>query len=86
MENFESEDKENLPPGLKKTLTYKGIKKRKTQLSFSEKIRVLREKIDEKYNSWQTVNEFITNTLTTPEEMQVLMKDAKIRENTSTIP
>lgn len=71
MENADYEDKENLPPGLKFTVK-SGLssgRRKPKQLNIAERARALREKVQEKYEGWEKVNRFITENLTTPEEL-----------------
>lgn len=71
MENADYEDKENQPPGLKfavKSGLSSGRRKPK-ELNIAERARALREKVQEKYEEWKKVDRFVTETLTTPEEL-----------------
>jgi hypothetical protein len=66
MESNSFENKENLPPGLKKALASREVQKRKNKLGVNEKVKVLRESIQLKHSNWQAKRNYITEMLTTP--------------------
>ena len=77
MENELVENKENLPPcaGMK---VFKFVgKNQRFELTDREKVRVLREKIQERRESWMEKSRVITEMLTTPEEFKNREREGK---------
>lgn len=79
MEKVCIEDKENLEPGEARTLLSKAVKKGKEIARKNESIKVLREKVQERYKVWQEKSEKISEMLTTPEELEIAGNEARLR-------
>ena len=80
MENNLFEDKENLPPGVKRRRGANEGEKRKGSGKGRQDVKVLRENMMEMYRNWRERSEGISEVLTTPEELEAARKEARGRE------